>query len=40
MLEYIHLGFASVFERNLIITVSEGRVLDRRVQENRPEIIS
>lgn len=35
-LEYVHMGFQSVFERDLFLTIEEGRVVGRRVVENPP----
>ena len=35
MLEYIHMGYASTYEKDLFITVENGVVKDRRVVDNR-----
>lgn len=34
-LRYVHLGFATVFEEELHLEVEEGRVIERRVVDNR-----
>lgn len=34
--EYVHMGFESRFERDLLLTVEKGRVIAREVRENPP----
>lgn len=34
--EYVHMGFESVYERDLFLTIEQGRVVGRRVVENPP----
>ena len=36
-LQYRHMGYQSVFERDLIITIEAGKVVDQQVLHNRPE---
>jgi hypothetical protein len=38
MLEYVHMGYLSVFEEELHITVERGVVTDRRVIDNRGRV--
>jgi hypothetical protein len=38
MLEYVHMGYASVFEEELHITVERGAVTGRRVVDNRGRV--
>lgn len=33
-LEYVHMGFESVYERDLFLTIEKGRLIGRRVVEN------
>jgi hypothetical protein len=35
VLRYVHMGFASVYEQELHILIERGRVVDRRVRDNR-----
>jgi len=35
MLEYVHMGYGSIYEKDLFITVENGVVKDRRVVDNR-----
>lgn len=35
LLNYIHMGFASTYEEELILTIEEGAVVDRQVIDNR-----
>jgi hypothetical protein len=34
-LEYVHMGYGSTFERDIVFTVDRGRVVSRRVIDNR-----
>ena len=40
MLEYVHMGYASVFEEELHITVERGVVTGRRVVDNRGRVLN
>ena len=35
-IEYVHMGFESRYERDLLITIEKGRVVHREVRENAP----
>jgi hypothetical protein len=34
-LQYVHMGYGSTFERDIVLTVERGRVVSRRVVDNR-----
>jgi hypothetical protein len=34
-LQYVHMGYCSTYERDEFLTVDEGRIVDRRIEDNR-----